>query len=490
MKKHLLFFLLFLLIGSQAVGQAQQFCATPPERPAWLIQYQQNPDAYPKSNELLFVPMTIHLVGNDQGFGQPSLMDVYRSFCTLNEDFAPANIQFYVAGVNSISNSDLYEHNSSWQALQIMETQNVPNTVNSYLVENAAGACGYAWLSSDNGIVLAKNCVSPNSHTWAHEVGHFLSLPHTFSGWEGYDHDYNLPAPETVNGHPVEKLDGSNCQFSGDGFCDTQADYINGRWACDSNFLSNTVQLDPDSIAFQSDGTFFMSYSLDGCMNRFSDEQIAAMRANLFDRSYLIDPLATFGPMPDEEHQLAGPIENEIVPFYNNVTLEWPAVPNADRYIVQINPLPAFTYIFHQYETTGNSITVYDLSPNKTYYWRIRPLNPYDVCNFNYSEREKFRTGDVASSVQEIPSVTKWKVFPNPVTGHETVRVELTSSQTFDASLTLFDLTGRALQNEMLLIIPGRNELSLPLAGIPAGMYQIRLEGQGGAFVDKIIVTR
>jgi hypothetical protein len=490
MKGTLLFLLgmAFFVVESAAQLEDINPCGTIGGRSPWLENYQLNPEAYPKSNQLLFVPMTIHLVGNNQGFGHASLMDVYRAFCTLNEDFAPANIRFYIAGVNNINNSNLYEHSSSFQALQIMNTQNVPNTINSYFVQEAAGACGYAWLSSDNGIVLKKSCVNPFSHTWAHEVGHFLSLPHTFRGWEGYEHDYALPAPEMIDDDVVEKADGSNCQFSGDGFCDTPADYINRRWSCNADAQSSIIQLDPDSLSFRSDGTLIMSYSNDACANRFSDEQIAAMRANLFDRSYLIDDGASYEPILTEEYPLTSPTGNEVVPFYNNVTLEWPEMLNAERYLVQITPVQTFSIIFRQFETVSNSITVYDLSPNKTYYWRVLPLNPYYACSF--SERESFKTGDVASSLKEIPNVTDWKVFPNPVAGHESVGISLSSAQTFDARLTLLDLTGKILRRESLFIVPGNNELSLSLREIPAGMYQIRLEGQGGAFVDKVIIAK
>ncbi len=78
----------------------------------------------------------------------------------------------------------------------------------------------------------------------------------------------------------VEKMDFSNCYDSGDRFCDTRPDYLNYRWACAPDSLSVTVQKDPNGVEFRSDATLYMSYSLDVCSNRFTDEQIEAMRTN------------------------------------------------------------------------------------------------------------------------------------------------------------------------------------------------------------------
>ena len=57
----------------------------------------------------------------------------------------------------------------------------------------------------------------------------------------------------------VEKMDGSNCHYAADGFCDTSPDYIDYRWPCNDNLESNVTQMDPNGETFQSDGSLFMS---------------------------------------------------------------------------------------------------------------------------------------------------------------------------------------------------------------------------------------
>jgi len=144
--------------------------------------------------------------------------------------------------------------------------------------------------------------------------------------------NYNEPAPEKVtydytyfqdtlildtlivDTTYVEKIDGSNCTFAADGFCDTKPDYIASRWNCDENSNGFTEQTDPNGEKFYSDGSLFMSYALDNCSNRFTEDQIAAMRANLIDEkpSYLGNE-NVIDPIPDGEVAVVTPEELEVV---------------------------------------------------------------------------------------------------------------------------------------------------------------------------------
>jgi len=189
--------------------------------------------------------MTVHNVGNDEGILHTDVLDILDAFCTLNEDFAQANIQFYLKeGIQHINSSALNEHDSVLAGGLLMMQFDQPNTINSYIVKDAAGNAGYnlPWASS----VVNKAFINGRDHVWAHEIGHQFTLPHPFFGWENgvsYDNsatfNYNDPAPEyvladytifkdTLWGDTliidtvlVEKMDGSNCHLAADGFCDT-----------------------------------------------------------------------------------------------------------------------------------------------------------------------------------------------------------------------------------------------------------------------------
>mgnify|MGYP000043822657 FL=1 len=54
----------------------------------------------------------------------------------------------------------------------------------------------------------------------------------------------------------VEKVDGSNCEYAADGFCDTPPDYLAYRWTCNqSTGTSFGTMLDPNGESFKSDAT-------------------------------------------------------------------------------------------------------------------------------------------------------------------------------------------------------------------------------------------
>jgi hypothetical protein len=101
---------------------------------------------------------------------------------------------------------------------EITTKYNVERRINMYFVtafSSAYDACGLAELGgignpTSSFILIRKDCV--NTRVFAHEMGHFFGLKHTFEG----------------NGS--ELVDGSNCVTEGDGICDTPADpYIEGE---------------------------------------------------------------------------------------------------------------------------------------------------------------------------------------------------------------------------------------------------------------------
>ena len=250
MKQLILVILVLFTLNTNTYAQ-QRGCATPPGKSPWLIEYQKSPASYPRSSEVLYVPLTIHLVGTSQGNGHFSIEKLMDAFCTLQHDFEASEVQFFIEGDIRYINNDNYFNHSFGQGAQMMENNNINNTINCYFVNDPAGACGY-YSPGQDGVALAHSCVAPNDHTWAHEIGHFLTLPHTFSGWEGVDYDFAESTPNFVNGWPVERVNGSNCATAGDGFCDTPADYLSNRWACNPQNFSNQLQRDPTDVEFRS----------------------------------------------------------------------------------------------------------------------------------------------------------------------------------------------------------------------------------------------
>ena len=80
-------------------------------------------------------------------------------------------------------------------------------------------------------------------------------------------------------------------------------------------------------------------------------------------------------------------------------------------------------------------------------------------------------------SVAELDAaVTEALLFPNPTSQSATLRVNTDAADV--ATLRVLDATGREVWNTASVVItPGRQDVEVPTAGFPAGMYHVVLEG-------------
>ncbi|MBK9492522.1 MAG: hypothetical protein IPO07_29840 [Haliscomenobacter sp.] len=129
--------------------------------------------------------MTIHVVGTDEGKDYLNGNVILDALCALNQKFAHANLQFFIKDdFNYINNSLLFVHDKVTfpKVPALFAKYNVSGTVNIYFVRDPMGACGYNYMPGGKsmGIVLSNDCTNGKDANWAHEMGHYLSLPHTF----------------------------------------------------------------------------------------------------------------------------------------------------------------------------------------------------------------------------------------------------------------------------------------------------------------------
>ena len=514
MQKQLL--LLFGLIMCTLSLSAQEInwkapCGTPPGKSAWLKKYQANPQAYQRNTDtIIYVPMTVHLTGTDDGAGHFRLNNVLDALCKLNADFEESNIRFFLEGdINYLNNSEWFGHETVLEGGEMMLANNVENTINSYFCSNAAGNCGYNLPYA--GIALDHSCAGAFDDTWAHEVGHNLSVQHPFLGWEGgithdgtMPPDFSEPAPTIVtydytnfkdsvildtiiiDTAYVELVDGSNCHIAADGFCDTSPDYLAQRWFCNTDGESPQTQKDPNGESFRSDGTLIMSYSDDPCQSRFTPEQIAAMRANLYNEK----PDYLYNQNPPIEISEAQPILvfplDEVVQ-YNAVQLQWEAIENATGYVIEVSILPNFGAITTEYYTTEPSISLPDeFLIDRTYYWKVRAFNQYSFCAPE-SEVGEFITGEL-SNVNTITALQNFSVFPNPQYAGNDLWISYNIDKTLSASITLQTLSGEVINRQEVQLLNGVHQMKLPVMQLAAGVYFLQMSTQEGTAVEKIII--
>ena len=501
------------LLMAQPAKSDLRPCGAPPGKSAWLMQYQQNPQLHFRSiDTILYVPLTIHLVGQDNGSGYFSQNQLLDALCRLNSDYEESNIQFFIEGdIRYLPNSAWNNHADVLEGAEMMFLNNVEHTINTYFVSDPAGNCGYNLPYA--GVAIAKGCGGPSDHTWAHEVGHNLSVQHPFLGWEGgvsYDgsiaHNFSDPAPFTVtydytyfkdtlivdtliiDTALVELVDGSNCTIAADGFCDTSPDYIAGRWNCNGNGQSPQEQTDPTGAKFRSDGSLIMGYSNDACQARFTPEQIAAMRANLYevkaDYLYNQTPLASVSTAPIS---ITAPLQDELVQ-YDAAYLEWEPLENATHYLVQVSPVPSFTgALASNYIITTNSITLPEaLTIDRNYYWRVRGYNSHSFCN-PATGASRFRTAGI-TAVNNIPAAANLLVIPNPVTIGQPFSLEFEAARPFSATLRLMAATGQLLQAQTLAVQAGNNRFPIAHYELAPGLYFVWIESEEGRAVERVVV--
>lgn len=487
------------LAGVFYVAQCQQadfhakVCATPDHVLPWLREFQQNAFLSPRTNEILYVPVVIHLVGTDDGKGFISDARVLDAFCTLNRHFVQAGIQFFLKGdIRRIQNTYFFDHDSGAAGIAMMHMHNVAGAVNTYFVENAADACGYTLRDNSGlgvGIALSRSCTGDNGSSWTHEMGHFFSLPHTFHGWERETLNWSLAAPARAGGIAVEYADGRNCSVAGDGFCDTPADYLNGRWFCGPEGKSQIVQLDPAGNAFASDGTLFMSYAADPCPSRFSPLQQEAMRAYL--KSIRIDLLQG---VPQSIHltlrddlQLLQPTNASQIPSFQEVLLSWKRASGAIGYLVELSFLPSFAFVTNSYLTKDSSLLLKDLKPSRNYFWRIRPFSMFSTCR-TFSSVQNFVTGSVTALKQPDFEEHALVLFPNPAKPSQSISIKFQAENSGRMEFQLMDLMGRIAYSGEWPILSGENLLSLPNLPNQQGTFTLLLRAEGRTFTRKVFI--
>lgn len=494
---------LFLLLHAATVAclQAQEgfWCGTSTEPSKWTETYLSNRYIYQKSNEVLYVPLTIQLVGTDDGQNYAPIKSVLTALCKLNQEYLPHQIQFFISGnFRFINNSNYYQHTSTNTGRQMHLQYRVANTINMYVVGDLGDLLGYATSTVGSGIggdglVMVKKDLTSASTTLSHEMGHVLGLYHTFYGWEGYEHNYTENAPTIVNSNrAVERVDATNCETAGDGLCDTSPDYLKDRWGCNENGLSTIVQKDPIGTTFRSDATNIMSYADDNCVTRFTEAQVQVMRTNLTtSKRNFIAPQLSIPNIDSLVVNLESPQKADTVAF-NDVILKWTAVPGATNYLVEVSRISNFAgTLTETYTATTNTLFLSDLGNNRTYYWRVRAYNGASFCS-NTSNSSSFRTATTAATpttgVKDLSTRATFRVFPNPISDQQTLQIESNIQENTQLNIRLFDLSGKLLKTATYDVLAGVHTLPFTPGNLSKGIYILNIVSDHINITKRVII--
>jgi type IX secretion system substrate protein len=518
MKKILLATFTFL-IGLGTI-QAQHTCGTSlqdqydlRER---LIQNRENAAHQGEAgqrNTTYYVPIKFHLVGKVDGSQVPNQGLALDMLCTLNEEYAEMDIQFYIKmPFNYIYHEGLYSNprgvtgGAGGAAFQISSNK-VQNALNIFIngtFYQEPSLLGYYQgpFPTFDYIVIKKSATYGS--TAPHELGHFFSLAHPFYGWENPD---NVGWNEAAHGNPVgtnapsigfqfpiknEKQDQSNCTVAADAICDTPPDYLfafsPGQNGCSA---WNGGAMDPNGDIVDPIEVNMMSYFAPCTDYTFTEDQKAAIILDLESpqRNY-IRP----GYTPDlteitEAPTLIEPIDGQVTSGYNAIGFDWNPVTGAQFYILEIDFLPTFSGTPRRYIVEGTYKVVEDFNANGTYYWRVRPFGEYFTCDTPYSSSGNFKAGS-SVSVADIQGVNGWNVRPNPVSSNQLLNVEIDAAQTFDATVSLYSTAGQLMKtiiNQNFGV--GVTTLEISVADLSPGLYIVAISTVDGVMNKKVVVN-
>jgi len=410
------------------------------------------------------------------------------------------NIQFYIAKLEFLNRTAYNDNPSRTEVVQMMQQNNKPGYINSYVVSDIDGICG-TYYGGPDALILNQGCMGASDRTWSHEMGHQLTLPHTFYGWESVEEidniDLNERAPATVRYRgvdvPVERTDSSNCETAADGFCDTPPDYLMQRWRCENDNFYQDSLLDPDSVRFAVPAWNIMSYALDNCITGFSEEQKTAMLTNLNSRGIIDDSGTDRVAADGETLELITPINNATLDYSNLVELNWTPVANADFYIVQLNTSSNFNGgVFSSFLTTDTTATITEgLQPGIRYHWRVRPINRYKTDSDFGDQKFRFRNGSFPVATIDAALNAAVSLVPNPVAGGNDILLNgrdlgLSGKMNYE----LIDAAGRILvSRENVTVTAAGFSERIETTGLSAGVYFLRLRLNEKLVTKRVVVT-
>lgn len=97
-------------------------------------------------------------------------------------------------------------------------------------------------------------------------------------------------------------------------------------------------------------------------------------------------------------------------------------------------------------------------------------------------------TGIGEASSTPVFSTMEIGVLPNPVSASARIRVNALSSA--QAGLQVFDIAGRSVHSETILLAPGENLVSVDASSLPMGVYTVRLTSAGSSRSARMVVAR
>ncbi|WOD42528.1 T9SS-dependent choice-of-anchor J family protein [Hwangdonia lutea] len=322
------------------------------------------------------IPIKAHIFRRSNGTGGLSVSELKNAISNLNDIYKNAQMEFFLCdGINYIDDDELLFFDKRDENA-LTEKYNVAGLINIYLTEyikNDANEsiCGYSNNVARQDVIVLKNDCVTNDSTLAHEMGHFFSLIHTHG-----------PKNDTLT---EELVDGSNCDTTGDGICDTPADpKLSNKNV--NNFCEYIgTETDANGTAFKPDTQNIMSYSRKGCRTHFTDQQLARMYAFFMTtKNYLSCPSFNADFVTDVSQTCEEDLTVQFKSSCKNIT-KWEWDMDSDGVIDYTTKNPKHTYSSGIYDVTLR-VSNKSRSISKTYSKYIKVGTQPDILNEDFDD--------------------------------------------------------------------------------------------------------
>jgi hypothetical protein len=107
------------------------------------------------------------------------------------------------------------------------------------------------------------------------------------------------------------------------------------------------------------------------------------------------------------------------------------------------------------------------------------------MANFNNAVVDLFGKFNAVNHISEVSGVN---VYPNPAVNQ--LNVDFNSNVTFNGSIQLVDLSGKALIQKSISINEGTNTVSFETSNVSNGIYLVVMTSAKGQFSQKVIVNK
>lgn len=445
------------------------------------------------------VPMQFHIVSANGG-EVIKLKVILDALCYLNEVFDTIGLTFYMGGnVNYITNPTFSSLPNMAVGDAMVATHNVPGRMNVYFTKlnnfSPGALCGFGNFPFTGGgsganagaIVLDAGCVPAPNPTWAHEMGHHLSLFHTFQTTSS--NPTGASAERVTRVTEVNPRVSANCATAADLFCDTEADYLQGGWTS-CNMVHTTTDFNGD--VFRPESANFMSYSLDQCQNKFSQQQKGTMVYSMVNlRSQLINQNhPTFNPIASTINRLT-PAQGSTNNPANFTFFSWNKVPGATHYILEFSRFSSFTPGQTFDTLITDTMLLYEgtrIGQGNLHYWRVRPFSYTEPCT-NFSSVGSF-TASAPYGVNTSNLVKKQeiKVYPSLVSRNSPLlTINYAGAENKTTIFQIMNVNGKIIQQEELNL-NSSSITQIHLLQNQAGVYFVNIKDAQTSFVQKIVI--